>query len=172
MPLLIRQKENPALRQIAKPVPIADLPAAWVKKLIDDMSTALAVCVDGVALAAPQIGESWRIFIIGERAFPDGDKTKTWPGDLVFINPTIIRRSRKQVELAEGCLSVRNQYGTTKRHERVSVAAYDLAGRKFVRHGSGLLAQVFQHEIEHLDGVLFTDRAWDLHEVGPNQNHV
>ena len=90
----------------------------------------------------------------------------------MFINPIIVRRSRKQIELLEGCLSVRNQYGTIKRHERVSVAAYDLAGRKFVRHASGLLAQIFQHEVEHLDGVLFTDRAWDIHEVESNQNHA
>ncbi len=172
MLLLIRQKEDPVLRRIAKPVPIADLPVSWIKKLTTDMSAALAVCADGVALAAPQIGESWRIFVVGARAFPTGDKTKLWPGDLVFINPTITRRSQKQVELAEGCLSVRNQYGTTKRHERVSVAAHDLAGRKFVHHASGLLAQVFQHEIEHLDGILFTDRARDLHEVEPNQNHA
>jgi len=172
MPLLIRQEPDPVLREIAKPVPVVDLSSSWVKKLIVDMSAALAVCVDGVALAAPQIGESWRIFIVGERAFPTDNKSRIWPGDLVFINPAIIRRSRKQVEVVEGCLSVRNQYGTIKRHERVSVIAYDLAGRKFARHASGLLAQVFQHEIEHLDGVLFIDRAWDLHEVKPNQDHV
>ena len=171
MPLLIRQENDPALREIAKPVPAADLGRPWVKKLVNEMSAALAACADGVALAAPQIGESWRIFIIGERAFPKRDGSKPWPSDLVFINPKIIRQSRRQAELTEGCLSVRNRYGMIKRCQRVSVEAYDLAGRKFVRHASGLLAQVFQHEIEHLDGVLFIDQAWDLHDVELNQDH-
>ncbi len=172
MPLAIRQIEDPVLRETAKPIPLAEITEPWVKKLVADMSAALVVCVDGVALAAPQIGQSWRVFVVGERAFPTDNKDRIWPGDLVFINPTVIRRSRKKVELPEGCLSVRNQYGLIKRHERVSVEAYDLDGRKFVRHASGLLAQVFQHETEHLDGILFTDQARDLHEVEPDKNHA
>lgn len=170
MSLPIIQEPAAILRGIAKPVPVVDATSLWVKKLTAEMSDALAACVDGVALAAPQINQPWRVFVVGERALLKRGDTKPWPGDLVFINPKIIRQSRRQAEFLEGCLSVRNKYGTIKRHERVSVEAYDLAGLKFVRHASGLLAQVFQHEIEHLDGTLFIDRAWDIHEVEPDQN--
>jgi peptide deformylase len=165
MILPVRQVADPVLRQIAQAIPLKDLSAPWLEKIIKEMSVTLAGCVDGVALAAPQIGELWRLFIVGERAFPKRDTSKPWPGDLVFINPVIVRQSRRQIDLTEGCLSVRNLYGTTRRHERVSVEAYDQLGHKFVRHASGLLAQVFQHEIQHLDGILFIDQAQDLHEV-------
>ncbi|HEY4476898.1 MAG TPA: peptide deformylase [Candidatus Paceibacterota bacterium] len=170
--LTIRQKEDPVLRQLAKPVPTIDFDSTWLSKLVGDMSTTLAACQDGVALAAPQIGESWRVFIIGERAFPQRDTKKPWSENLVFINPIITRRSRRQLEVLEGCLSVASCYGTIKRHERVSVAALDLHGDKFTRHASGLLAQIFQHEIEHLDGILFIDQAWNLHDVDHGQGHV
>lgn len=165
MTLPVKQVNDPILRQIAKAIPLKDLSAPWLEKIIRGMSATLAGCVDGVALAAPQIGELWRLFIVGERAFPKRDSAKPWSGDLVFINPVITRQSRRKVDLTEGCLSVRHRYGTTRRHERVSVEAYDQFGRKFVRHASGLLAQVFQHEIEHLDGILFIDQARDLHDV-------
>ena len=171
MTLPVRQVEDPVLRQIAQAIPLEDLTAPWLEKIIKEMSVTLAGCVDGVALAAPQIGELWRLFIVGERAFPNRNTAKPWPGDLVFINPVIVRQSRRQVDLTESCLSVRNYYGTTKRHERVSVEAYDQLSHKFFRHASGFLAQVFQHEIQHLDGVLFIDQARDLHEVEPETNH-
>ena len=160
MSLPIKQATDPLLRQIAKPIPLAAVRAPWLKKLVSEMSATLAACADGVALAAPQVGESWRLFIIGERAVPK---------NLVFINPVITRRARRKTELTEGCLSVRHHYGTTTRHERVSVEAYDQNGRKFAHHASGLLAQIFQHEIEHLDGILFIDHARDLHQVEPNE---
>lgn len=167
MPLPVRQNQDPVLRQVAMSVPIQDLPATWLDKLIGEMSATLKACPDGVALAAPQIGESWRVFIVGERAFPKRNPSEPWSGDLVFINPTITRRSRRQTDLTEGCLSVRNRYGTTKRHDRVSVTAFNRVGQKLIRHASGLMAQVCQHEIEHLDGILFIDHARNLHQVEP-----
>ncbi len=163
------QEPDSVLRQISQPV--LDYGSAEVKKLIEKMSSTLAACADGVALAAPQIGELWRVFIVGERAFPKSENAKPWEHDLVFINPEIVRRSRKKAELIEGCLSVMNQFGTVKRHEQVTVEAYDLAGKKFTHHASGLMAQIFQHEIAHLDGHLFIDEAWDIHEVTPTDKH-
>lgn len=162
MNLPVRQEPDPVLREISRPVPLPDLGSAWVAKLVAGMTVVLATCVDGVALAAPQIGELWRVFIVGERASPKL---------LIFINPKIVRRSRKKIELIEGCLSVVNQFGTVKRHEQVTVEAYDQTGKKFTRHASGLMAQIFQHEIAHLDGKLFIDEAWDIHEVTPVDKH-
>lgn len=158
----IIQKDNEILRLKAKSVPISDLASPEIKKIIKDMSRALASCDDGVALAAPQIGVSLRIFIISSKLWPE-EKSD----DLVFINPKIIKKSKKLVTLDEGCLSVRWLYGKTKRAEKVTIEAFDLNGKKITWNGNGLIAQIFQHEIDHLDGILFTDHATDLEEIKP-----
>ena len=129
------------------------------------MGKILEACPDGVALAAPQVGENLRLFIVSPKAFDDKpDKDK--PGEhLVYINPRIKKNSSKMLELEDGCLSVANMYGKIKRAEKVTVEALDEKGLKFTRGGSGLLAEIFQHEIDHLDGVLFVDKAKDLREI-------
>ena len=134
------------------------------------MSQILAKEADGVALAAPQIGVSLRLFIVSTKIFAfdkKEDKPKMVTEDLVFINPRITRLSQKKVWLEEGCLSVRFQYGKMKRAAKVTVEAEDRNGQKFTWNGSGIMAQVFQHEIDHLDGILFTDKAIDIKEVKP-----
>ncbi|MBI3019746.1 MAG: peptide deformylase [Parcubacteria group bacterium] len=91
--------------------------------------------------------------------------------DIVFINPEITRRSRKKITMDEGCLSVRWWYGGVERAEKATVHAYDENGTRFTRGASGLLAQIFQHETDHLDGVLFIDKASNLHEELPGQKN-
>ena len=81
---------------------------------------------------------------------------------MVFINPEITRLSRKKKEMSEGCLSVRDIYGTVLRHEKASVHAFDISGKPFDYHASGLIAHIFQHECDHLDGILYTDKATRL----------
>ena len=78
--------------------------------------------------------------------------------------------SKKRQILDEGCLSVRPLFGKVERSEKATVTAYDENGKKFTRGGSGLLAQIFQHEIDHLNGILFIDKATDLKEQPPNTN--
>ncbi|MDO8548291.1 MAG: peptide deformylase, partial [bacterium] len=130
------------------------------KKLVAKMKKALAKERFGVALAAPQVGASVRLFIVAGRAFADGkSESEKTPPDMVFINPELKRVSRKKKEMAEGCLSVRGKYGAVVRHEKVSVSAYDERGEKFLYHGNGLIAHIFQHEIDHLEGILYTDKA-------------
>ncbi|MBI4136357.1 MAG: peptide deformylase [Candidatus Vogelbacteria bacterium] len=160
MPKQIRQKTDPILRQEA-PVVTAALPSVKINQIISTMRETLTAHPDGVALAAPQIGVSLRLFIVSPQALgrPPGDQT------LVFINPRIVKSSRRQVELIEGCLSVRQVYGRIKRPEKVTIQALDEKGRRFTRHTAGLLAQIVQHEIDHLDGILFIDKAYDLAEV-------
>lgn len=153
--------DDPRLHARAEPLPADYFGTPKLKALLAEMSRVLAGESDGVALAAPQVGLPWRLFIISAKTFGE----KTGAADLVFINPQISRRSRKKAWLEEGCLSVRPLYGLVERSERASVSAFDEAGRPFTRHGSGLLAQIFQHEIDHLDGILFTDKAKDLHKV-------
>lgn len=146
----IIQKDNEILRQKAKIVPLDTIGSKKIKKIIGRMKKILAESKDGVALAAPQIGESLRIFI-----------TKT-PSDSdfkIFINPVIKKSSKNKKTVPEGCLSVEGVYGTIKRVEKLTVEADDEDGKKFICGASGLLAQIIQHEMDHLNGVLFIDKA-------------
>ncbi len=159
----IVQKENKVLHQLAEAVTPALFGTAKLKKLITDMSVALAKEEDGVALAAPQVGQALRIFIISGKIFTKETEEKIKP-DLVFINPTITSLAKTKQEMEEGCLSVRWLYGQVKRATKATITAYDVDGKKFTRSGSGLLAQIFQHEVDHLNGILFTEKTKELKE--------
>jgi peptide deformylase len=162
----IVQRDNPVLRAIAKPVPATEIGSAKVKKIIDDMKVALHSQKDGIAIAAPQIGESVRIFVVDGSLLKKADKGyKGEEGDLVFINPEILKLSKDKKEVEEGCLSVRWLYGKIKRSTRATLRALNERGEEIERGASGLLAQIFQHETDHLDGTLFIDNATDIWEM-------
>ena len=172
----ILQKENPILRGTATEVDVADIPSPKIKKILRDMRAALESREDGIAIAAPQIGIPLRIFLVSPRAFEiekqdqrgafkeTGEKKEALP-PRVFINPLIIKTSKEKAWLEEGCLSVHNIYGRTRRSKKASVRALDEHGKVFTLVGNTLLSQIFQHEIDHLDGILFSDHAKDLHSV-------
>ena len=183
----IIQKENKILRQVAEIVPVEDIHSRKIETVIRRMVIALDNEEDGVAIAAPQIGESLRIFVVSKRIFEimaeeknktkskrenldNFEKEKPEYKNLIFINPEILKSSKTKVEVEEGCLSVRWLYGKVKRAQKTLVRAYDETGKLITLGGSGLLAQVFQHEIDHLDGILFTDKATDLKEIPPEKN--
>jgi peptide deformylase len=164
------------LRELAQPIHVRDISSPKIQKVIADMKAALAEQPDGVAIAAPQIGTPLQIFVVSgqvldaaiekmEDALHIG-KQKKHP-DMVFINPVITKLSRTKEEMEEGCLSVRWLYGKIKRSVKATVSAYDEKGQKVERGASGLLAQVFQHETDHLNGVLFIDKAYNIQEVLP-----
>ncbi len=158
----ILQVGHPVLRAHAKPIPRKDFGSAKLKRLIADMSAALKREEHGVALAAPQIGASVRLFIVSPKVLMRGKKEegeKVTLRDLVFINPEIVRRSRVKKELHEGCLSVTGIYGWIRRPDKVTVKAFGVDGKPFTYHGSGLMAEIFEHEIDHLDGTLFIDKV-------------
>lgn len=181
----ILQKENKILRQTAQEVPLDKITSPTIKKVLREMSEALAGQNDGVAIAAPQIGYSLRIFVVSGKVFERDfleDREKRMSGeknkhkavelnkelkDTVFINPKITSLSKGKAWMPEGCLSVRPLYGKTYRSKKATVVAYDETGRKFTRGGSGLLAQIFQHETDHLNGILFIDHAKDVGEELP-----
>lgn len=155
----ILQKEEKVLRQIAKEVTLANIQIPKIKKVLKEMSETLKSQGDGVAIAAPQIGYLLRIFIVsGKILGVENPAVK----DMVFINPKISRLSREKEWVPEGCLSVRPLYGKTFRSTKATVTAYDENGKKFTRGASGLLAQIFQHETDHLNGILFIDHAKDI----------
>lgn len=164
----IVQKNNPVLREISAPVSLAKIKSAEIKSVISDMKAAMEPQADAVAIAAVQIGKPVRIFVISKRAFAiaAGDvENPQNKNDMVFINPKIIKTSKAKQHLEEGCLSVRYMYGKVFRAEKATVEAYDENGKRFTRGFSGLLAQVVQHETDHLDGTLFTDKAKSLTEI-------
>ena len=184
------QKENKILRQIAKEVPIEDIKSRKIQTVIKRMQKALDSQDDGVAIAAPQIGENLRIFVISKKIFEiiaeekniknrrskkessDKSEENQEPqkfSDMVFINPEILKISKKKHLTDEGCLSVRWLYGKVKRAEKTLLKAYDEKGKLFTMGGSGLLSQAFQHENDHLNGVLFIDKAVALKEIPPEK---
>lgn len=172
----ILQQQEKVLRKVAKEIPLSDILKPKIKKVLKEMSESLLSQHDGVAIAAPQIGYSLRIFVVSGRIFAKEFVSKRGrkpeqedisldegrPKDLVFINPKISKLSRDKEWVPEGCLSVRPLYGKTLRSLKTTVVAYDENGKKFTRGGSGLLAQIFQHETDHLNGILFIDHAKDV----------
>ncbi len=177
----IVQDGTSILREVAVPVPEKLFGSAKLSRLIKDMTEALDAEPEGVALAAPQVGVSYRMFVVRiDRTVPLNAPRSGASGELpakpkvlapeleVFINPEIVKSSRRRKNADEGCLSVRGVYGTTKRHERVTIRARRADGTKVERGAGSLLAQIFQHEIDHLNGILFIDHAENLLKI----NHV
>jgi peptide deformylase len=188
----ILQQSEKVLRQTAEEVHIADIKSKKIHTILKELSASLKSQDDGVAIAAPQIGYSLRIFVVSgkifgagfpvrglsqadeprgsaARALADSDPARGKPAvkDLVFINPKISKLSRDKEWVPEGCLSVRWLFGQTFRSKKATITAYDQNGKKFTRGASGLLAQIFQHETDHLNGILFIDHAKDIKEELP-----
>lgn len=165
----IVQTDNPVLRKTAKEVPLSEIGTPKINKIIEEMKKAMDACDDGVAIAAPQIGKSLQIFVVSPKAFITSEEKSIEElkkiKHSVFINPKIKKLSVKTNILDEGCLSVRGIFGKIKRAEKATIEAYDENGKKITRGASGLLAEVFQHETDHLKGVLFTDTAVELYQV-------
>lgn len=163
------QKNNPVLRQVSTPVPLDKIASAEIKSIISDMKKAIEFQADAVAISAVQIAKPIRIFVISKRVFGivsgDLEKANVEKDDLVFINPKITKTSKGKGYLEEGCLSVRYFYGKVLRAEKATVQALDENGKKFTRGFSGLFAQIVQHEMDHLDGTLFIDKAKNLQEI-------
>ncbi len=181
----IVQEGAPVLRDIAKPVPDGLFGTPELAQIIKDMEEALDKELEGVALAAPQIGVSYRMFIVRKdrTIIPSRAHKNTPPNTAtsipkpeveVYLNPEIVRTSRKRAKMDEGCLSVRGVYGMASRHERVTIRARLPDGKKIERGAGGLMAQIFEHEIDHLNGILFIDHAEHLIHVShkPEQRFV
>ncbi len=160
-------ESHPALHTIAEEVTTEEIQNGTVDKLIKDMKDALKkYSVDGftaVAIAAPQIGVSKRLFMIEDQS----EERESLP-NLVAINPKIVKFSKKTHLVGEGCLSIPDLYGEVRRSTNVTFRALDETGTPYERGAGGLLAQIIQHETDHLDGILFTDRAekiWTKEEM-------
>lgn len=167
MALLVPEK-HPTLHRIAEEVPVEDIASPKIQKVLKDMRAALesyhAEGFVGVAIAAPQIGVPLRIFLVHDM----GKDEKTRLPEVVAINPKLVKLSKKTRLVGEGCLSVPDRYGAVVRSEKATLRAHDEYGAEYERGAGGLLAQIFQHECDHLDGTLFIDRAekvWTKEEM-------
>lgn len=151
-------ENHPALHTIAEEITQEDFDSGLVAKIVKDLKSALKeYSVDGfvaVAIAAPQIGVSKRLFII-----EDQSKDRDALPCMVAINPQILKVSKKTHIVGEGCLSLPDLYGEVKRHKNATMRATDETGKQYTRGAGGLLAQIIQHENNHLDGILFPDIA-------------
>lgn len=165
----IKEKKGKVLREIAKAVSIDEIKTPKFQQEITDMKDALATQSDGVALAAPQIAISKRIFIVNPQIFKEMNITNENNVSTVFINPEIIKKSNDNKLMDEGCLSVRPLYGKVRRSSRATVRALNENGDEFQLEATGLLAQIFQHETDHLQGVLFIDKAIEIYELSEHK---
>ncbi len=163
----ILTSEHPALRQKAKKVKRVD---ASTQKLIDEMFESMHAA-NGLGLAAPQIGVSLRVLVI------ELPKDKEDPGSgepIALVNPEIVKSEGEQFG-EEGCLSIPGYVGMVRRAMKVSVKGLNRKGKEVRVKSEGLLARALQHEIDHLDGVLFTDRLEkpeDLYRITETHERV
>jgi peptide deformylase len=137
---------NPILKQKSKSV--SDPTSLEIKQLVSDMTQSMRAHEYGMAIAAPQVGKSLRIFVI-----------EIEHEVMVFINPEIQKLSGKDVRTEEGCLSFPGKYLSVVRPNKVKIKFIDSAGQKQIMKADSLLARAIQHENDHLDGILFTERA-------------
>lgn len=142
--LNIVKEGDPILRKKSRPITVID---DRIKQLAADMLETMRAA-DGCGLAAVQVGKLRRLVIV------EVEQNKPF----VLINPEIIKREGKQQE-AEGCLSIPGKWGITDRPMTVTVRATNLDGKEFTVTGTDLAARAFCHEIDHLDGILFTDKV-------------
>ena len=173
----IIQLPNKVLR--AKASAVCDFQDQELSVLIQKMALALFRQPDGIGIAAPQIGASVRIFLVAADVLDAKllEKRIHAPASarqiknisesqyITFINPKILKYSSKKNSDVEGCLSVRGLYGEVSRPEKVTVEYYDIHGKKHSRGASGLFARVILHEMDHLEGMLFIDKAKNTKKI-------
>lgn len=147
MILNIVTNPNPILRQRASEINMEEIKSPAIQKLIFDMKETV-MPAGGIGLAAPQVGMPLRLIVIALN-----DKITA------FINPKITRFSWRKEVGEEGCLSVPGKFGPVKRSKNIKVETYDEHGKLLRFKAKDLFARVIQHEIDHLDGILFIDKA-------------
>ena len=150
---------NPLLREVSRPVTLDELASAEVQQLIDDMIDTMRA-TNGAGIAAPQVGELLRIATIEVTSNPRYPYKPSIPLTVV-VNPIVEPLDDEQVEINEGCLSVPNMRGNVMRWVNIRVRYRDRHGHEHDVVQRGLTAGTFQHELDHLDGLLFLDRVVD-----------
>jgi peptide deformylase len=156
---------QPVLRQKARKV--SDF-GPELQELIDDMIDTMRDA-PGVGLAAPQVGVLKRVIVV---EYGDDENEDVPPSLYVVVNPEIVRFSTESVEGVEGCLSIPRLVGSVERPDEVTVRGLSRQGKPVKIKASGWLARIFQHEVDHLDGILFVDRAEKIWKMEENSEEV
>ncbi|MDQ6985802.1 MAG: peptide deformylase [Candidatus Dojkabacteria bacterium] len=147
---------NSVLRE--KSLEITNLNDPVIKELDKSLKDTLFYTLYGIGLAAPQIFQNKRAFVIALRKTPTRPDTEAF-GPVVMLNPEIVSETGAKKKMMEGCLSIGNIYGEVERRSKVKVKWYDTEGKENTEEFTGLLGRVIQHEYDHLEGILFTDLA-------------
>ena len=147
--LEVMKTGHPVLKQIAEPVEFVN---KKIRQLLDDMAETMYK-TDGVGLAAPQVNVSKRIIVLD-----DGN------GLIEVINPEIVKKEGSQIGL-EGCLSVPELFGDVERYDKIEVHGINRNNKKIKIKAEGFLAGIFQHEIDHLNGILFVEKLVNPNEI-------
>lgn len=151
--IIDNKKENDFLRKPAAEFDFSQHSKKEIKELIKQMRETMQKA-GGIGLSANQVGLDMKFFIAQvENKF------------YAVFNPRIVKKSSQEAVLEEGCLSVPNKLGLIKRANRIVLEGFNQNGKKIKIKAWGLLAQVFQHEVDHLNGILFTDKAQNVHEI-------
>jgi len=153
---------DPFLKLKAKQVTKFD---TELQTLVDNMFETMRAA-PGVGLAAPQIGESLRLVVV---EYTEDEDENAKPKKYVLVNPEIVKRSEEMITDIEGCLSLPGLAGRVERHEAVTVKTKNRFGKPLKIEAEGWLARIFQHEIDHLEGVLYIDRAEEVFEPTPEE---
>ncbi len=159
MLLPILTEPNATLRKVGAPIAPADLLSGKYKQLIADMAETM-YSSDGVGIAAPQVRESIQLCVIAKQYNP-----MNLDQDLVLINPVWEKLSILKKTDEEGCLSVPNIYGKVRRYTKIKVKALDKTGKPVNFIAKDFPARVIQHEVDHLNGILFIEKAKNLHKI-------
>lgn len=149
----IRTDEDPILRKKSKIVANFN---NTLEVLIDDMYETMDVAY-GVGLAAPQVGILKRLIVVDNR---DEEENKRF----YMLNPVILEKEGEEISM-EGCLSIPGKQGTVKRAKNIKVKYNDLTGEEKIMEAEDFLARIIQHEMDHLDGILYTDKAIEMYEA-------
>jgi peptide deformylase len=158
--LKVAKLGHPVLRRVAEPIPADKIKSAEIQRLIDDMFDTM-VEYAGVGLAAPQVHQSVRLLVTEQIPDPDNDD-KLLAERSAVINPEITFLTDQQIAFYEGCLSIPDFRGRVPRIKKIRLKGYDRHAKAIDREIEGFPAVVYQHEVDHLNGVIFLDRMLDL----------
>lgn len=163
MILKIITEPNKILHQATQELIAADLKNPEIKQLISDMTETMYV-KDGVGIAANQVGKSYKICVIAKQ-FTNDKKN-----DLILVNPNWEKTTLRKTIDTEGCLSVPNTYGEVKRYKKIKVKAMSENGEPLEFIAEDFFARIIQHEIDHLNGHLFIEKAKNIQYIEPGKN--
>ena len=156
MILEITKEPNPLLHQVSRNLTLSEINSAEIKKFTKDLIETM-YAKDGVGIASVQVGNPIQLCIIAK------DFTPEKKSDLILINPKFTKTSLLREWGEEGCLSVPNIYGSVRRFKKIKVMALNANGEKIEFSATNFFARIIQHEIDHLNGILFIEKAKQLH---------